>query len=414
MNARFVPAFLISLTMIAFAISSRSAFAVPTPSQEKIEYFVFIQGDSDFRGFIRKDKRDSYDTSANSSELIAFEEEFFREVKALKLPAHVGVHVYYDTDSNYGRDFASEYWSKCGNTIQIESETFGETNSADPAYLKKLVGKRCFGQEKTSRVFVYWGHGAGFESMLGFDASHDSESSSIIRLLQAVSPEPFDAIFLEACLMSQLESLLLLKPYARNVFSSQYEIGLDEFSTEWMTRSFSIGFKTPEQNESVYRAAIEEIKKKGRSVGRPQVALQWFKTDALEAVVRASNDAFDYVIEESARQGKSRDDVLQIAFEEPLWDPAFEDRYGSRGFLPLMDYLMNRSDERAQTIFAQLDQAMKSLEPLTPALLNYYLPVRSNQYQKMLGEQFLFSSKTPFEGRLALWNWMKKNWRKSP
>lgn len=398
--------------MIAAAIASRATFAAPTP--EKIEYFVFIQGDSDFRGFIRKEKRDGYESSAQPSELVAFEEEFIREVKSLAVPAHVGIHIYYDTDSNYGRDYASEYWSKCGNTGQVKSETLGETNSADPAHLRKLITKRCFGSEKTSRVLVYWGHGAGFESMRGFDDSHDDESSSIIRLLQSVSPEPFDAIFLEACLMSQLESLVLLQPYARNIYASQYEIGLDEFSTEWITRSFSIGFSTPKQNESVYRAAVEEIRKKGRSIGRNQVPLQWFQTAGLDAVVQASNQAFDLLIEESERTGKTQNDILQIAFEEDLWEPAFEDRYGSRGFIPLMNFLMNRSDERSQSIFNRLDQAMKALEPVTPALLNYYLPARSSQYKKMMNEQFSFGTRSPFEGRLTLWNWMKKNWSKSP
>ncbi|MBS1961765.1 MAG: hypothetical protein JST04_06085 [Bdellovibrionales bacterium] len=192
--------------------ASAESAALPAESgPEPVEFYFYLNGDSDILG------------ARPDGEIDHQAEIVYDELRALLPAANFGVHAYLDRGISLrgGDPIDSETYDRCADA-PAEIRALGETDSADPRYLRELLAKRCYPAAK--RFVALWSHGDGYRVQNDYDFDPSDRGFHVSTLLREIPDGFAEAVLFDSCAMASLEVASLLEGKAKWMLASQFEL----------------------------------------------------------------------------------------------------------------------------------------------------------------------------------------------
>lgn len=132
----------------------------------------------------------------------------------------------------------NQRWHVTAQGLELVQDNLGLKSMVDPATLSDFI-QYCKKEYPANRyMLVFWDHGGGSLTGYGYDQNFKKDSMTLPEIATALKNGgcTFDVIGFDACLMSTLETALVLEPYGDYmVASEETEPGIGWYYTGWVT-----------------------------------------------------------------------------------------------------------------------------------------------------------------------------------
>ncbi len=136
-------------------------------------------------------------------------------------------------------DRAQRYLLKDGK-LELVDDSLGQLDTTAPETLSDFIGWGTSAYPADRYMLVLWGHGGGSVYGYGYDEHQDEEATlTLDEMKQALDNNAnvhFDFIGMDSCMMSSLETCVVLQPYCDyTILSEDFEPGIGWSYNEWLS-----------------------------------------------------------------------------------------------------------------------------------------------------------------------------------
>ncbi len=388
-----------TLSAIVFGLGISLLGTLPTyagspinDSIQNTELYVFINADNDIIGIDDEDQAFHHGT------------RFFESLTAIlpSLPAHVGVHIYYDPSRTITGATSSQLVRRCG-TDATQTTRLGETSSSDPKFLVDLTESTCFpesqeGQNQkiqTQKILILWGHGQSWTPITAFDFSEPNVAQSWLGLIQPIQTK-FDLLIYDSCMMGSLEVAIGSIGKAKNILASQFELPPEGIDYRNLKSLLNVHASTATWIKTL--KTDTETRLKSRGFFAPLLGLN---TD----FTLGTDSPFDRLISESNTLTSVivTDDKLKIKLGQ--LSSILPDN-NQRDLRAMIQVAKNQTDEKTIALGISLEKTLLSLLDQNSGSLSFTLPARPDVMNPFEREPYLQVQNEVFATRLFSFKWI--------